>query len=279
MLVFIIKFFVSGLLWAIGLLCEEPYTSGFIISAITCLLLTIVEIIISVCNNWKYVKFYTKIQYLKLKKQNIRFSMSYQYIIKVNDRYLLVKNSHWNKYQLVGGKYKQTPNSKNILNKLEAQDDIKMPTNSINNEDLAVFIPAKNAIKFLKWFDEGKDREVSHWREFYEELIKNNVLPKENFPYVNYNFCKSIRTPLKRTPAESGWHCWELLHYDILELIPNSDQQEELSKIQNRGDTDYLKWADIDLVNHLGHDNRKRAFEYNIAQHAKWMINKKWEKE
>jgi hypothetical protein len=57
-------------------------------------------------------------------------------------------------------------------------------------DDIAVFIPAKNAIKFLDWFNSRKEREISHWREFYEELVdgKAKLLDPKIFPYVNYNY-------------------------------------------------------------------------------------------
>ena len=78
-----------------------------------------------------------------------------------------------------------------------------MKTNGLKKGDLAVFVPAKNAVKFLEWFNTGKDREISHWREFYEELLggkEKQILSHKNFPYVNYKFIKSVMTPLKKSP-------------------------------------------------------------------------------
>lgn len=215
--------------------------------------------------------------FLSIRGKYVRFSMSYQYKIKINDKYLLVKNSNWGHYQHVGGKYKRTNLTGKYLRDIEARDDLKLQTSGLMKDDLVLFVPAKNAVNFLDWFNSGKEREISHWREFYEELIegKAKLLPSHVFPYVNYNFIGTVTTPLKRTP---GWDCWEILQYDILELLPTLDQQKELEKLCELGDSDYIKWADEELINCLGHDNRQKKPLYSIGQHAKWVINGKWSK-
>jgi hypothetical protein len=162
----------------------------------------------------------------------------------------------------------------NILSSLEAIDDLKLKTTGLKKDDLAVFVPAKNASKFLEWFNTGRDREVSHWREFYEELIegKGSVLSKENFSYINYNFVGSVQTPLLKARK---WNCWEVLQYDVLDLLPNESQQKELEELFDQGDTDYIKWADYELIQHLGYNNYTREDSYEIGKHAKWVVNLK----
>ncbi|MBN8651452.1 MAG: hypothetical protein J0L67_08485 [Cytophagales bacterium] len=218
-----------------------------------------------------------KCTWLGVRGEYIRFSMSYLYRIKVNDRYLLVKNSNWNHFQLVGGKYKRIGLTQKILNDFEAIDDLKMPTNGLKKDDLAVFVPAKNAIKFIDWFNSHSDREISHWREFYEELIegKGKLLDQKIFPFVNYNFRKSVITPLKRT---ENWDCWEILQYDVLDLIPTVDQERMLEDLYKKGDTDYVKWADNSLIQSLGFDGRNSTTVYNIGPHTKWALNLRWSK-
>lgn len=219
------------------------------------------------------------VYYLAVKGESIRFSMSYLYIIKVDDEYLLVRNSNYGHYQLVGGKYKRLKGTQSLLKeKFEAMDDLKLPNKNLMKDDFAIFIPAKNAIKFLDWFNEGKNREINHWREFYEELIegKGKLLSKEKFPYVNYNLLGRVTTPVKKTP---GWDCYEILQYDILELLPNQEQYTELLSLKNQGDSNYIKWADSELINCLGHDKRTKTKLYDIGQHTKWALNMKWSKE
>ncbi len=209
----------------------------------------------------------------------IRFSMSYLYRIKIDDKFLLVKNSNWNHYQFVGGKYKRNIYTQLLLKNMEAKDDLKLQTTGLMKDDLAVFIPAKNAIKFIDWFNTKNDREISHWREFYEELIegKANILSQKKFPYVNYNFMGSVTTPLKKSP-HCGWDCWEILQYDILDLLPTQEQLQELENLIKTGDSDYIKWADEELINNLGHDNRTKKHLYSIGAHTRWALNMKWTK-
>ncbi|UFH45312.1 hypothetical protein LNP27_09210 [Flavobacterium galactosidilyticum] len=243
-------------------------------------LATLMELLIEhIFINSKRLYLLLQIYFLALKGEKIRFSMSYLYIIKIDDEYLLVKNSNYGHYQLVGGKYKRLEGTQSLLKeKFEAIDDLKLPNKDLMKDDFAIFIPAKNAIKFLDWFNEGQNREINHWREFYEELIegKAELLSKENFPYVNYNLLGRVTTPVKRT---AGWNCPEILQYDILELLPNVEQRKELLALKNQGDTEYIKWVDRELIDCLGHDKRTKKKLYDIGQHTKWALNMKWSKE
>ncbi|MCB0747834.1 MAG: hypothetical protein KDC90_10270 [Ignavibacteriae bacterium] len=217
-------------------------------------------------------------KFLAIKGERIRFSMSYLYRIKVDDKYLLVKNNNYGHFQLVGGKYKILEDTRALLKKeFDAVDDPKLPNKGIMKDDFALFIPAKNALKFIDWFNKGKDREVSHWREFYEELIegKGSFLSKQNFPYVNYNFVGKVLTPIKKTP---GWDCYEILQYDILDLKPTPEQRQELLKLKEKGDSKHIKWASKELIQCLGQDNLEKRKLYDIGAHTKWALNMKWSK-
>ncbi|WP_458627198.1 SMODS-associated NUDIX domain-containing protein [Winogradskyella sp. PC D3.3] len=217
-------------------------------------------------------------KYLEIKGERIRFSMSYLYRIKVDDKYLLVKNNNYGQFQLVGGKYKILEDTRALLKKeFDAIDDPKLPNKGIMKDDFALFIPAKHALKFIDWFNKGKDREASHWREFYEELIegKGSFLSKQKFPYVNYNFLGKVLTPIKKTP---GWDCYEILQYDILDLKPSPEQRQELLQLKEKGDSNHIKWASKELIQCLGHDNLEKIKLYDIGAHTKWALNMKWSK-
>lgn len=219
-------------------------------------------------------------KYLALRGKKIRFSMSYLYRIKIEDKYLLVKNNNYGHFQLVGGKYKILDDTRSKLKTdFDAVDDPKLPNSGVMKDDFALFIPAKNAMKFLDWFNKGVDREVSHWREFYEELIVGDgesFLSIENFPYVNYNYRGKVLTPIKRTP---GWDdCYEILQYDILDLVPTPEQRQELKDLLKKGDSAKIKWASSNLIDSLGHDPINKNKNYDIGQHTKWALNTKWSK-
>jgi hypothetical protein len=250
----VIGYGILGLLTLIGLLFEFIYTN----------------------RKRLWMSIFSK--YLALSGKKIRFSMSYLYRIKVEDKYLLVKNNNYGHFQLVGGKYKILEDTRSKLKTdFDAMDDPKLPNSGIMKDDFALFIPAKNAMKFLDWFNKGVDREVSHWREFYEELIVGDgekFLSTENFPYVNYNFRGKVLTPIKRTP---GWmDCYEILQYDILDLVPTPEQRQELKSLLLKGDSSKIKWASSNLIDSLGHDPISKNKDYDIGQHTKWAWNMKW---
>lgn len=282
---FILKIALGVILLVIGIYVDLSLQPEFIGGGIILLLATvIVDGGNFVIGNWRRFLFVCYAKILAIRCKYIRFSMSYQYRIKVNDKYLIVKNSNpnWHWYQHVGGKYKRIEETNKILKDFEAIDDLKMKTNGLKKGDLAVFIPAKNAVKFLDWFNSAKDREISHWREFYEELLggkEQQILSHKNFPYVNYKLIKSVITPIKKAPIDSGWDCWEVLQYDVLELIPSLKQQAELEQLLSKGDTEYIKWASTALINRLGYDDEEQQSKYNIGPHAKWVINLKWSKQ
>jgi hypothetical protein len=252
----VIWYGILGLLTLIGLLFEFIYTN----------------------RKRLWMSIFSK--YLALSSKKIRFSMSYLYRIKVEDKYLLVKNNNYGHFQLVGGKYKILEDTRSKLKTdFDAMDDPKLPNSGIMKDDFALFIPAKNAMKFLDWFNKGVDREVSHWREFYEELIVGdgeNFLSLENFPYVNYNYRGKVLTPIKRTP---GWDdCYEILQYDILDLVPTPEQRQELKSLFLKGNSSKIKWASSNLIDSLGHDPISKNKDYDIGHHTKWALNMKWSK-
>ena len=215
--------------------------------------------------------FQTRIWYRKAK---IRFSMSYLYRIRVNDKYLLVKNSKWDFYQPVGGVYKLLPGEiTRLQDRFDAKLDQKLPTGGEKRDDLRLMIPAPKAIGFLRWFKSGKNREISHWREFCEELIRAKVLDFEVFPHINYRYVGSIQTPLKKSVKFS---CREILNYDVYDLIPTPEQEQALVQLLNNGDNNYIKWADEMIINNLGYNQMQRDQSFEIGPHTKWALNMKY---
>ena len=81
----------------------QPEFIGAGIIGLSGLTLLLIETVI-VNHKRLWLTIYSK--WLGLRGQRIRFSMSYLYRIKVDDKYLLVKNNNFPHYQLVGGKYK-----------------------------------------------------------------------------------------------------------------------------------------------------------------------------
>lgn len=215
--------------------------------------------------------FITKIKY---RNKRIRVSMSYIYRIYVNDKYLLVKNSKWNYYQPVGGVYKILSDDVGFLtDNFDWEKDPYMKTNAEKRNDLRGTIPMTKLLPFLDWFQTQKNREISHWREFYEELIKTKFLKIEDFPHFEYRFAGNLLTPIK---FSTKWtDCLEILSYDIYDIKLSTEQEEILKRTQNI-QNDIAIWLEKNIILNNGHIDKDN--EVAIGQHTKWTINMKYQK-
>jgi len=207
--------------------------------------------------------------------KNIRLSCAYLYVIKYEDKYLLVKNNHRDSFQLVGGVFKRNEQSNAFLNSIEITEDDKLPTSGRNKNDLRLYIKGKHLSKFLNWYNTKKEREISYSREFYEELIEPSYLDYNIFPYPNFVYKKQIITPIIKKPY---FNCYEVLIYDIVELSLNSKQNFEIGKLFKKGNTDNIKWSDIQTIRNEGYNSTSRKTDYIIGDHTKWAIDKKYYK-
>lgn len=238
-------------------------------SAIAPILVYFIDQLLTNINRIK-LWYLSKIRY---REQKIRVSMSYQYRIHVNDKYLLVKNSTWNFYQHVGGVYKVLSGDEGFLkDNFNWELDKKMKTSGEKHNDLRGFIPMTNLLTFLDWFKSQKNREVSHWREFCEELIIPGILDFGVFKHFEYRYAGTVVTPIKKSDV---FNCLELLSYDVYDVIPNKEQLIHLVETQKKVN-DLYKWIDEALIQANGFNDRERAPEIILGQHTKWILNLKY---
>lgn len=216
--------------------------------------------------------FETKILY---RNKKIRLSFAYLFRIKIDNKYLLIKNSHNGFFQPVGGVFKTLPGSEKIFEKLNVTPDRLIETEKgIAKGDLRVYVEGKNVINFFKWFKTNEDRETSPWREFCEELISTKILPWKEFRYIDYKFRGIVRTPLINLDnGDKG-----LFHYEIYDLVINNEQEPILKILKNKGDKENHVWVDEYLINNLGLDEREKKYICRINPHTKWAHNLKWSK-
>ena len=228
--------------------------------------------ILQFLQNIKNLKLFFQTQILHRNKK-VRLSVAYLFRIKVDGKYLLVKNSRRNFYQPVGGAFKTLPSSKRIFEKLKIDSDKLIETDKgIAKGDLRVFTKAVNVIEFIKWFNSKKDRETSPWREFCEELLTTKILPKKPFRYIDYEYKGTIQTPL--ITLDSGDK--GLFIHEIYDLIPNNEQEDILRNLKSTNNPSDFIWASTGLIERLGHNAETKEYDYEIAQHTKWALNLKW---
>ncbi len=230
--------------------------------------------ILQFLQNIKRLWFYFQTQ-IVFRKKEIRLSIAYLFRIKVDNQYLLVKSRTRNYFQPVGGAYKTLPGSEKIFEKLNVKGDRIIETEKgIAKGDLRVYVRGINVIDFLDWFNSKEDREISPWREFCEELIVTDILPWREFRHIDYKYKATIQTPIINLDnGDKG-----LFIYEIYDLVINDDQRPILQNLLQSGNTDQFIWADEYLINRLGHDERTRAYTYEISPHTKWALNLKWSK-
>lgn len=205
----------------------------------------------------------------------IRYSLAYVYRIKIDGKYLLVKNRKRDIFQPVGGVYKTLPGSERIFDQFEVKPDRMIETQQgVAKGDLRVHVLGKYAVGFLKWFNSKEDREVSPWREFCEELLATKILDWHDFSYIDYKYKGTVRTPIiKLDSGEPG-----IFIHEVFDLIPNDKQTEALRNLLSQGNTAKHIWVDEYLINRLGHDETKKEYVYEISPHTKWALNLKYTK-
>lgn len=228
--------------------------------------------ILQALQNIHRIKFYFQTQLL-FRNKDIRLSIAYLFRIKVQDKYLLVKSRTRNYFQPVGGVFKTLPGSEKVFERLGVKADRLLETEKgIAKGDLRVHIKGLNVIEFLEWFDSKEDRETSPWREFCEELISTNILPMPEFRYIDYKFKGIVDSPiLTLDSGDKG-----IFKFEIYDLVPNDEQRPILEKLLQSGNTEKYIWADEYLINRLGHDERQKQYQYDIAPHAKSALFLRW---
>ncbi|HWB26304.1 MAG TPA: hypothetical protein VG738_12525 [Chitinophagaceae bacterium] len=229
-----------------------------------------------VWENKDMLSLYWKTLFGRYKKERIRFSISYLFRIKIpgTNSYLLVLNRRiQNQLQPVGGAYKRYGDDK-LFESLEFAPDTRrngIGIDGISDGDLRFTVPGRNVIKIIKWFEEGREREISGEREFKEELIDQDILDKDAFASIKY---RHIRRVSKNLRYSEFHQCYEVLIYDILELLPDQKQKDfltNLSKIPFDLKNKYAiaECEDIEQLRLVknGHQAAK------IGEHTKLIIN------
>ena len=266
----LLKYIIPIILILIGTSDEvfwsSAYTRAGIISLITLILSYLID-------NYKQLWLIIKTQ-IFFRSQDIRLSIAYLYRIKVDNEYLLVKSRTRGYYQPVGGCYKTLPGSKKVFDDLNVKPDRIVETEKgIAKNDLRVHIKGKNVIKFLKWFDSKKDREISPWREFCEELISENILPWKEFRFIDYEFKKKIQSPIIN--LDNGGK--GIFVFEIFDLLINDEQLPILKKLKETKSDQYI-WVTDSIIQSLGHNESDKEYQYEIGPQTKYAQNLKWNK-
>lgn len=202
----------------------------------------------------------------KYRNLYIRFSISYLYQIKVDDKYFLVRgNRIKDQYQPVGGVFKRFRDSNEIFRRLKILDDEHMPIDDMSRDDLRILVPGRNVIPFLHWFNSKKNREVSPEREFYEELVRTKLVSEEKFQRLDYSY---LRTHETKIHFSEHFECKEILIAEIYRINLSPEQEEEFRGLLNNSSEQFV-FLDATRI-------RKRGYQKNnyvrVSNTSKWII-------
>lgn len=207
----------------------------------------------------------------------IRISFAYLFRIKVDGKYLLVRNGRTKKYQPVGGAYKFTQEEANYLrDNIPVENDDRIPVDRITKRDYRLLVKNEYLRKFVRRFNKTQHREnISNLsREFVEEMFSTEILDKSAFGALSYKFCGRHMTNVE---YGSVFNHYELLLADIIE-VQLSDAQEQLFKNLMGVDCNKYRFATADEIKSLGVKFRTNDLEDDIANHTPKILSENTDK-
>ena len=227
--------------------------------------------------NRNYLMLFTKTKFGKYKDKDIRFSLSGLYKIQIPDsnKYLLVFNRRIeNQLQPVGGVYKRFGDD-SLFNKWGCKpDNLRngLDVDKCSNGDLRFTVKGKYAVEVLNWFDSQNERETDPRREFLEELIDTKILSKETFSHFDQKHIRRYSTDIQWSDF---FGCFEILVYDVFELLPTKQQKTALIKLAEKGSnlSQGFAIATCDEIEQLRLMEKGRQIA-RIGKHTHLLINK-----
>jgi hypothetical protein len=225
----------------------------------------LVPLIDVVLQNVRYIRL--AVDSIRYRNKTVRVSLAYLFRIKVGGEYLLVRSARRPQFQPVGGVYKVSPGASAFLGEISARDDHLIPMDDVSVHDLRLRVPGRHLLRLLRWFESYAGRETSPWREFYEELIRPGILPREVFPYVMHEF---LRREFESIHFSESAQCLEMRVFDIYDLLPTEEQTTVL--VATKADTHpSIAWVGEDRISRLGAVPGQPQ-EYAIGSHTSYTL-------
>lgn len=210
-------------------------------------------------------------------KGSIRVSYSYLFRITVNNRYLLVKDEQGrNSYHPVGGVYKYNSLMIDMSEQFDGNYDGLFDDTEDTQDDLRLIIKKDKLKRFKKWFSSESDREIisNLSREFKEELIDRNILPKNPFSSIKYRYLGSV----SHKSFNQSLKIKQIRHYDIINLKLTQSQKNVIRSLPDSPNENYLFATPGNIeAGYIEYGGRR----YDIAEYTKMILigNRNYSKE
>lgn len=204
------------------------------------------------------------IQSLRHWNEDIRFSMAYLYKIKIDNKYLLIKGNKIDQLQPVGGVYKVYSSFGAVENRLDII--LENERGFYEKDDLRFCTAGKNIRKVLNWFNSRENREVAVYREFYEEIVKNDILPVEALSRIKIEYLKQTQPKVKYSKY---FKKNEVLLFDIYEIHLMAEDSEMIRKYSEK-ENSIIKLVDSDEIERECININKKS--YRIGAHSRYIL-------
>lgn len=222
--------------------------------------------------NWKTSQ--RKLQRGKIinKDTVVRISFAYLFRIKVDGKYLLVKNSRGTgKFQPVGGVYKfKDEEARYLRQEFSSEDDDKIPVDESSKGDYRLQFKNQHLRKFVRRFNRTKNREniENLSREFKEELFGVGMLKQDSFGPLTYTYCGRHMTELK---YGEHFQCYELLLADVVHVELTMEQEQKFRELMGRVSEKYT-FASDEEIKSLGVKVGSSDLIEKISDHTKKIL-------
>lgn len=232
---------------------------GFLVNVLAASFVFLVEWSISSANTRLFLR-------LLFLSGRIRLSLSYLIVVRLEEKYLLVAGHRIpGQYQPIGGVYQTTQVGAAHLRALGATPDTEMP-GDLN--DLRISVPVAKVLDVVEWFETQRGREVAPLREFYEELLADEVIHRgahEHFRSPSFEF---IRRRVSRIQYSKHLKKHELLVSDIFEFQPTEKQRAALGRISDSPKATWFASEELEAECRM----LAGVSTHRISNNAKWLL-------
>ncbi len=191
------------------------------------LMASFIEICVNLYDHRKRLKIII-CTWIRKPNKPIRITTAYLFRIEINGKFLLIRRHKKDRqgYQPVGGTFKYLKDeNRELFDNLDLEPCSLVPRDEDTENDLRLIMrKRKKLFKYLRWFEERKNRELDPWREFYEELIDSNLIPFSFFQYIQYSLIKKTEELVIPSPA---YPVDEFRYAEIYELKFENDFQKQ----------------------------------------------------
>lgn len=202
-----------------------------------------------------------------IKSAEVYISVSALVRIRSNDRYLLVYSKDRAQYHPLGGALHWAPDVKAPF---PYEQVVKAEE---NRKDMRFVVTGWRLHEVIEWVCRGRDREMSPWRELYEELVAANVVEQRHFPFIATRFIRRVIEGPRGNPKRGRY---ELRVFEIHDAALSDEQLRELQCVGGAHGEDAatephrpaLRWFTKNEI-----EDGTIAASVRVGDHTRWLMD------